>query len=363
VSTRSSESDRPLYSRRILRRCVGSHFQPVVKEGMESLFVTGGRQRQKLIRQEEEWNLYEKALILKVSVPKGSASVCVEYESPAEARPSDGLPSFLFKSGTLVGGIFYVCTGTEVLVYELPDFKRVGYVSLPCFNDVHHVARGTNGNLLVASTGLDMVVEFDLAGKVTRQWNVLGGDPWERFSKETDYRRVATTKPHRAHPNHVFHVGSEIWVTRGDLGDAVCLTVPGKRIELSSLVVHDGHLYKDRLYFTTVDGTIVIVDPASLQIVEVIDLKQIDNSERALLGWCRGLLIVDERHIWVGFTLVRKTKFREKINWIKHVFHDTEKPTHIALYDIRSKKCLREIDLQEYGLNVLFSIFPADSAV
>jgi hypothetical protein len=325
---------------------------------MESLYVTGGRQRQKLVKTEEEWNLYEKALILRVNVEDGTATVCVEYQTPLNACPSERA-SFLFKTGTLVGRTFYACTGTEVLVYELPDFRRTGYVSLFCFNDVHHVTPAANGNLLVASTGLDMVVEFNLAGAVIRQWNVLGGEPWERFSKDIDYRKVPTTKPHRAHPNHVFQIGSEVWVTRGDLSDAVCLTKPGLRIPLGSVVVHDGHLHNGRLYFSTVDGTIVIVNPATRQIIEVIDLKQIDNPEQSLLGWCRGLFIVDESKVWVGFTRVRKTKFREKVNWVKHVFHDKESPTHIALYDIRSKKMLREIDLERYGLNVLFSIFPA----
>lgn len=329
------------------------------RENMRNLYVTGGRQRQRLVKAEEEWNLYEKALILKVNVEDGTAACCVEYQSPPDACPPERA-SFLFKTGTLAGKTFYVCTGTEVLVYELPHFRQIGYVSLPCFNDVHHVTPGANGNLLVANTGLDMVVEFNLSGSVVRQWNVLGGDPWGRFSKDVDYRKVATTKPHRAHPNHVFQIGSDIWVTRGDLSDAISLTQPSLRIPLGSVCVHDGHLYKGRLYFSTVDGTIVIVDPATRETIDVIDLKQIENPERALLGWCRGLLIVDEHKVWVGFTKVRKTKFREKVNWVKHVFHDMESPTHIALYDINSKKLLRNIDLEGYGLNVLFSIFPAE---
>lgn len=328
---------------------------------MEHLYVTGGRQRQKLVRTEEEWNLYDKALILKVNVEDASATVCVEYESPAAACPAEKA-SFLFKTGTVVGNQFYVCTATEVLVYELPDFEQTGYVSLPCFNDVHHVTPTANGNLLVANTGLDMVVEFNLAGSVTREWNVLGGDPWERFSRDIDYRKVATTKPHRAHPNYVFEIGSDIWVTRGDLGDAVCLTQPQLQINVASVVIHDGHLYNGRLYFSTVNGTIVIANPQTRQIVDVIDLKEIDNPEHALLGWCRGLLIVDERTVWAGFTKVRKTKFREKLNWVKHAFHDGESPTHMALYDIHARKLLRSIDLEKYGLNVLFSIFPANGS-
>lgn len=329
---------------------------------MDNLYVTGGRQRHKLIMKEEEWNLYEKALILHVNVQDGTASTCVEYESPLDVCASDGAPSFLFKAGTLFEDKLYVCTGTEILTYQLPNFQQTGYISLPCFNDLHHVALESNGNLLVVSTGLDMVVEVTPDGKVLQEWSVLGEDPWNSFSKDIDYRRVATTKPHKSHPNFAFQLGTQIWVTRCNQKDALCLTEQGHTIPLSKVCVHDGHLYKGKLYFTSVDGTVIVVDSLTQRILEVIDLKQIDNPERALLGWCRGLHIVDERTIWVGFTRVRKTKFQEKVNWVKHVFHDTEKPTHMTLYDICAKKCLREIDLEKYGLNVLFGIFPAHAS-
>jgi len=35
------------------------------------------------------------------------------------------------------------------------------------------------------------------------------------------------------------------------------------------------------------------------------------------------------------------------------------RPTHIELYDIVDKRCLQEFDLEPYGMNVIFSIFPA----
>jgi hypothetical protein len=35
------------------------------------------------------------------------------------------------------------------------------------------------------------------------------------------------------------------------------------------------------------------------------------------------------------------------------------KPTHIGLYDIVEKRCLREFDLETSGMNIVFSIFAA----
>lgn len=326
------------------------------------LYVLGARQRKAMVHREEEWRLYESALILEVDLESGTAEPRVEYKTPAEARASES-SSNIFKSGTLVGNLLYTCTSTEVLIFELPEFQVVNYISLPCFNDVHHVVPDAEGNLIVTSTGLDMVVRVSPEGKVLEQWNVLGEDPWGRFSRETDYRKVESTKPHKSHPNFAFHIDGETWVTRLNQRDAICLRDPSKRIGVAAQPPHDGFILGEHVYFTTVDGTVVMVDRRSLQIKETIDLKAIDG-HRSLLGWCRGLMPVDERTFWVGFTRVRKTNLRENVLWVRNVFRDgmTEKPTHLALYDIVEKKCLRELDLEALGMNVVFSIFPAASS-
>jgi hypothetical protein len=325
---------------------------------MRHLYVTGGRQRRNAPNTEEEWSLYERALILRIDTDLDTSEVCVDYTSPPEAC-ADERPSFLFKSGTLTADTFYACTSTEVLIYDVPSFRRIGYVSLPCFNDLHHVRPSGNGTLLVVSTGLDMVVELSREGRVLREWNVLGEDPWARFSRDVDYRKVPTTKPHRSHPNFVFELGEDVWATRAAQGDATCLTRPDSRIWIGPYLVHDGHLHDGKIYFTTVDGTLVIVRQDTLRVENVIDLTLIDNEAKALLGWCRGVHVLDERRVWVSFTRVRKTRFKENINWVKRAFREVEKPTHMALYDLAQQRIVREINLETHGLNVVFSIFPA----
>ncbi|MCU1304277.1 MAG: hypothetical protein JWQ87_4561 [Candidatus Sulfotelmatobacter sp.] len=328
---------------------------------MSSLYLLGGRQRKSLFKNEEEQRLYEAAIILILSPSTGDATVELEYKTPPEARASDE-SSHSFKSASLVGNKLYACTSTEVLIFELPGFKRIGYISLPCFNDLHHVTPTADGNLLAANTGLDMVVLFTPEGRILSEWDVLGGDPWSRFSRHVDYRRVESTKPHLAHPNGVFQLGEEVWVTRLTQKDAICLSTPGKRINIEVQRPHDGLVWGDRIYFTTVDGRVVIANRHSLAIDQIIDLNEIHRSEHqqeVLLGWCRGILPVDDRRVWVGFTRVRKTKFTENVLWIKHAFREKESPTHIALYDIEKKVCLREIDLEGFGMNVIFGIYPA----
>ena len=321
------------------------------------MFVFGGRQRNRVLKKDEEWTLYEKAVILEVDPISAEVHVCVEYETPAGAR-APGESSVLFKACALQGNRLYACTSTEVLVYNLPQFECTKYISLPCFNDLHHVRPTPDGNILVANTGLDMVLELSPEGKILREWNVLGGDTWERFSRSVDYRRVETTKPHRSHPNHVFLLDEHIWVTRAQQKDAICLTDETRRIPIGGEYVHDGYLFGDLIYFTGVDGRLILVDQKSLRIVEVIDLKTIDGGNGELLGWCRGLWVADERYVWVGFTRVRKTKFMENINWVKHAGRDQGRPARIALYDIAAKTCIKEIDLEKYGLNVVFNMLP-----
>jgi len=320
------------------------------------LYLLGGRQRKRLLKSEEEQRLYDTALILEVDAESGTTRVCMEYQSPAEVRAS-AESSVLFKAGALVENKLYTCTSAEVLIFQVPDFTRIGYVSLPCFNDLHHVTPSRDGNLVVANTGLDMVVKFTPQGRVLAEWNVLGEDPWARFSRDRDYRKVESTKPHASHPNFVFELNGDVWVTRFEQRDAACLTVPAKKIDIAVQRPHDGVVFGERVFFTTVDGHAVVANASSLEVERIVDLSNLSEDRGVLLGWCRGILPLDEQKIWVGFTRVRKTQFQENVLWIKHRFREREKPTHIALYDLAKKCCLRELDLEPYGMNVVFGIY------
>jgi len=324
---------------------------------MNRLYVSGGRLRSTIFRKLEEWQSSEQALLVELEPTKNQSRTCVEYVSPPEVCAED-LPAVLFKSASLQGNKLYTCTSTEVLVYELPSFRLLHYISLPCFNDLHHVCPTQQGTLLVAVTGLDMVVEITTLGELVREWNVLGGDPWARFSRQTDYRKIATTKPHQSHPNHVFELDREIWVTRLQQRDAICLTTPGLRIDIAIQRPHDGLIFGDKIYFTTVDGHIVIANRKTLQVDETIDLNQMSNEPGLPLGWCRGVLPLDERWLWVGFTRVRPTKFVENVAWVKNGYRNRHRPSHLGLYDLKHRTCEQEIELEPHGIGVVFSLLP-----
>lgn len=324
---------------------------------MNRLYVSGGRQRNTLFRKLEEWQSSEQALLIELDPTKNQSQSRIEYVSPPGVC-ADELPAILFKSASVRGNRLYSCTSTEVLVYELPGFTLLHYISLPCFNDLHHLCPTQRDTLLVAVTGLDMVVEITTTGSVVREWSVLGEDPWSRFSRQTDYRKIASTKPHRSHPNHVFELYGEVWVTRLQQRDAICLSAPGPRIDIAVQQPHDGYIFGDRIYFTTVDGHIVIANRKNLKVEKIIDLNQMSNQTGQVLGWCRGVLPIDERWIWVGFTRVRPTKFIENVAWIRNAGAERHKPSHLALYDLKTQSCELEIGLEPHGIGVVFSILP-----
>ncbi len=329
----------------------------------DSFYVLGGTQKTLSLNDEEwwrEWIRYKHALILRVYPEKRFAETVVQYESPPDAYAASERGSILFKAGTRVGDTLYACTSTEVLIYSLPSFKCVGYISHPYFNDLHHVRPTPDGNLAVVSTGLDLVLVVSRDGQLVAEYPVLDQDPWERFSRSIDYRKVATTKPHASHPNYCFYLGNELWATRLEQKDAVCLPRRDKRFEIGLNYVHDGVLHGSRIYFTTVDGRIVVFDAETRSHVRTLDLNRLSDGQ-APLGWCRGIHILDEDTVLVGFTRLKRTKWREKVAWVKTMFggQGFEAPTRIGAVDLRNERLLWEFDLEPYKMHTLFSIHEA----
>lgn len=326
------------------------------QKALRGLCLVGGQQHtlRPLTAGVRDWYRYAKGVVVEVALPSQKVKVVHEYVSPPEVCPAED-PAILFKSGTLEKDLLYLCTQTEVLVYRLPEFTLLHYISLPIFNDVHHVRPTPDGTLVVANTGLDMVVEVTLGGEVVREWSALDTNTWEKFSRSIDYRRVASTKPHASHPNNVFYVGSELWVTRFEQRDALCLTTPGKRIDIGLERMHDGVVHDGLVYFTTVDGKVAITNPETLRVEEIWDLNEV-SADGDLLGWCRGLHIEDGK-LWIGFSRLRATKFRANVSWVVQGFKKIL-PTRLACYDLERRSLDSMVDVEPYGMSAVFSVLP-----
>ena len=336
---------------------------------MSEYYVVGGAMYSHASKV-REWQQFERAVLLRIDSSTRAVERVLDYTSPPEACPDT--PSVVFKAGTLDHDRLYACTQTEILIYSRCDFSVENYISLPIFNDVHHVTPSGRGTLLVAVTGLDMVVEISPEGETINEWSVLDQDVWERFSRDIDYRKVLSTKPHQAHPNFVFMIGDDVWATRCDLKDAICLTDRSKRIDLNSKnerpvqYVHDGVASSGRLYFTSVDGNILIADPDRLTVTETVNIGEILNYDYPL-GWCRGIKVLDEDRVIVGFSRLRSTKLKDKVSWAKAQVKkaigvgDYEQslpllPTRICCLDLKARRMEWELDLESYGMNAVFSV-------
>ncbi|HYH23144.1 MAG TPA: hypothetical protein VD995_31405 [Azospirillum sp.] len=328
---------------------------------MTVLYVLGGGEREQARRQ-QEWHRFRRGLVLTVETDTGRVTPVHEYVSPPEACP-DWRPSILFKAGALAGDRLYACTQTEVMVCDTGDFTRRAYVSLPCFNDVHHVTPTPRGTLLVVSTGLDLVVEIREDGSVVREWSVVDPPTWERFSRTVDYRKVATTKPHLSHPNHVFTLGDDVWVTRLVQRDCLCLTDPGRRIDIAVQQPHDGVVFEGSVYFTTVDGHVVVADAATGRVTRVVDLRAVFRADRPL-GWCRGIKVLDHDRVLIGFTRLRPTRVMESVSWVKEQANTwlglgvepLAMPTRICGVDLARGRPFWEVDIEAHGMHAVFSI-------
>lgn len=320
------------------------------------ILILGGTQKKTALPVREEWHLYHAGLMIELDAPDGPSVLLKRYVTRPEACPAEK-PSSIFKAGTLRDGVLYVCTQTEVILYNYPSLTERAYISLPCFNDLHHVSPTSRGTILVAVTGLDMAVEIDEKGKILREWPALEKSVWERFSRDVDYRKVPTTKPHYSHPNYIFEADGQVWLTRFEQRDAVCLTEPNRKVQFTAGRVHDGTPWQGKNYFTSVDGHVFIADMARGVVEQHIDLNTSNDSGK-VLGWCRGILPLPNNLAIIGFTRIRPTKIQENVAWVRRQLNVGQEfqPTNISLYDLSVPKLIWRRDMENSDLNAVFSI-------
>lgn len=323
---------------------------------MPKFILTGGRQR-KSFRGLPEWALFDQAVIAELDTDSGRVQTRFRYESPPEARPDPG--SHVFKAGAVEGRDLWVVTQTEVLRLQLPDYQLVETISLPEFNDLHHVLPGADG-LDVVSTGLDCLVQLDPERRVCARRHALGDSVEEKFDLQRDWRLVATTKPHAAHPNYCFRTAHGTWLTRFEQRDAVCLDEPSRRLAIEVGNPHDGLVRDGRVWFTTTNGHLVECDSEAAETVRRIDLNKAAATD-VPLGWCRGLHM-DGDLAFIGFSRIRHTKIRKNLSWVRHGFKLPDglryPPTRIAAFDLREERFVEEWDVEAADLGALFSVLP-----
>lgn len=323
------------------------------------LCVVGGRQKDpREIAGKREWHHHKCGVIAGIDLDSGRTQSLATHVSPADSCPDED-PSITFKAASVLEDRLYACSTTELLVYSVADWTIENRISLPRFNDLHHALALRPDRVVAVNTGLDAVVEVGLDGTVTREWGVMGDDPWDEFSKETDYRKIHSLKPRKAHPNFAFQYDGDLWCARLTQADAICLT--GDRPALNvrdEHGIHDGIVHGDFIYFTSVDGTVIRVDGRAGEADRVYDLNAWVEGDTPL-GWCRGLARLDEHHFAVGFSRLRQTKWTQNIRWVKHRLGGDGSgmnPTRVVIFNLDKEEIVAEYEVESVGLNAVFSI-------
>lgn len=263
----------------------------------------------------------------------------LNYVSPAGQEAMPG--RMLFHSGQMVGHHLIVTTSSEILWIDVDSWKVDKVLTHPWFNDLHHAIQAGN-DLLVCNTGLDAVHKMTLDGEMVETWSVGDAPVWEKFDPELDYRAL-DTKPHEIHPNHLFLLNGKLWATRCRLHDAVQVDDHSRRMNIGVGRPHDGNPSKDLVYFSTINGFIMGMDPDTGEAARVTDLNALDPS-RGQLGWCRGVRNIGEDTAFVGFSQFRPTKHKDFVHWILRD-GKARLPSRIALYDLKTPRLIEEMPL------------------
>ncbi len=330
---------------------------------MPKILITGGQQRENGFEL-GEGKYYKAAKLLRLDTETGVFEELLSFTDGKENYP-DEYPNLEFTVGAVEDDKLWLPTDTEVRLYNYPDLELLKIISFPFFHNIHHVA-AFDDHIAVVSTGLDLIVLLSRDTLEPVEFiNTEGKDPWHRFSKNTDYRKIHSTRPHDSHPNFIFKLDGDYWVTRCTQEDIVCLRDITKRVDISrkkTISIHDGLIVDGKIYFTEVDGTIVIVDAKTLSIVETIDLAQLDG-KKSLKGWCRGILYEDDI-FYVAFSRLRKTKNKKKLDWIRKAANKNmgSSDALIVAYDLIKKRKLGEWKLPTSSIDAIYGLLPEPSS-
>jgi hypothetical protein len=322
--------------------------------------IVGGQERENAIAGDNHF-AYAKGKVVVFDEETRTCKDFIDYVSPQQYLPGEG-GSICFTAASVHKNRLYCCTRTEVLVYDIKELTLLLHFSHPLMNDVHHVDF-KDGVIYVVATGVDGVLKFNEQGEFIEFVNVVEGyDVIERFGN-VDFRKLPTTKPHKVHPNFVTLGVDSVFVTQFHSHKIFNMLDPSDSFEISTNRMHDGHYENGKGYYTCVDGKVVVVDYSSKS-EEVI--HEFANLESTIMhhGWCRGLSKTSDNQFIIGFSRLRPTKNVLNISWIKDFKKNLRLtaclPTRISKYDFNSNQVIWSFNLEEVGVNVVYSILPLD---
>lgn len=325
---------------------------------MGGYYITGGMQERHHAVLSGDRFLYEAGVLAYLDTDTGELRQVFKYRAPDAIMPTVG-GAHIFKAASWDGPNLLLCGLTEVLIFDPVAEKVIHRLTHPWMNDVHHVER-IDGRIHVASTGVDAILVFDEDDKeLVECVGVLPDAPWGYLDRTVDYRLVASTQPHRAHPNFVTKVGGARWVSRPRQRELWCMDTPDRAIRIAENKIHDIIPADGLAWCTVVEGQLVGVDLEAGKVVERLVLPN-DDPHGIPLGWCRSLVVEPERFL-VGFSRLRRTTLRENLAWVRSSLggKKSAQPTRIVAFNRQGTRELESWRVDGVGLDAVFSILPA----
>lgn len=248
-------------------------------------------------------------------------------------------------------GSLWQAAHTALLAIDPVSLEVVRTWSHPALHNVHSVTPAPEGGFTVTATSTDRILQLDANGKLTRTIALTR----RRFPRD-DLRGLDhdAFKPHRFHPNHAVWVGGTLWVTCLLTRECRPVHGPGTAIALPEAMPHDGRLRQGWLWFTQVTGRIVAVDPTTGARTVDLDLAALTDEPR-MLGWCRGIEVVDDR-LYVGFTMLRRPRHREVLRVLWRGLRGEKLPTRVLEVDWRRGEVLRSFVLGNAAGGTIYAV-------
>lgn len=232
------------------------------------------------------------------------------------------LPRFGLTGLTHFGGKIFAGSWNAVYQVDPATGALEKLISNRLMNDLHGIAAGDLG-LVTVLTGMDTVVISSFEGEVLETLTIMRDLTVNRsFShKEIDWRFVG--KQFRGstgvwHFNHVEIVGKSLYLTSRNASSIVVVdleTYSAYLLSISHLtpvLIHDGVHFSNEIYFTSVDGKVLIAakwDEASFESGAVEHgakhapfnrgyvsraLRLSDSQFGREPNWCRGIAVTDQ---------------------------------------------------------------------
>lgn len=327
---------------------------------MSKVIVVGGVLNERY-QKGHPWTLYKSANVIELDLKTGAVEERYVLSEPPGYMKDRGALS-PFKAASLDGEVMLLCTTTHIYEVSISDWACRREVTHRKMNDVHHVVNTGNNTLLVVSTGLDAILELDWNGNLVESWP-LTQRASIMLSDEIDYRNVECTKPHDMHPNYIFNFCGEWLVTRFNQADAIgFMSASDTKISIPDDVnIHDGLVSSGKIWFTSTNGNLYCYDGDIHASPRIIEVSKIYDDDRPK-GWCRGVEILKDGRVLVGFSRLRETKFKDNLRKVAGRFVQSKGEVHPARVVCVNAACGsidKEYDLTGY-MDAIFSIHSLD---